>query len=578
MGSMSSFPAAGPFMILATVLVAGMTLGWLAQKIRLPGITGQILAGVLMGPSVLALFEDQAVLGLRPLTHFALALIGVTVGAHLSFRRLRNAGRRLILLLVAESVITPLLVAVAILLMTDLEPVVAMLLAALAISTAPATIVALVRETHSRGVFVKTLIAAVAINNVACIFIFEIARGAARLGLLDAGVDWSLGSGVGSLLLASSGSLLLSVMLGAGAASLVHLFTLRVVRTDRLATASVIALLLCFGLAEEARLSPLLACLALGAVQTNLNPARDRLADSVFSNFEPVILCVFFTLAGLHLSLENFGKVGVLAVVFFMARVLGKLAAASSAMWLAGATARVRRTLGLALIPQAGVAIGLVILIQEDPVFASIQEIFVAVVLVSVTLNEIVGPILTRIALVRSGEVGRERPYLVDFLQEENIVTDFEAESMEEAIEKLVVLLISSHGLEGVGRAELLRSVLEREAEISTCIGAGLSVPHGELPEGYPMVGVMAISHRGLAFDTPDGRPIHCMVLLATPRGQRERHLAVLAALARTLGVDAPLQEQLYNSRSPAHAYEILHSETPDDFNHFLEDDSAMTR
>jgi mannitol/fructose-specific phosphotransferase system IIA component (Ntr-type) len=92
------------------------------------------------------------------------------------------------------------------------------------------------------------------------------------------------------------------------------------------------------------------------------------------------------------------------------------------------------------------------------------------------------------------------------------------------------------------------------------------------------MVGVMAISHRGLAFDTPDGRPIHCMVLLATPRGQRERHLAVLAALARTLGVDAPLQEQLYNSRSPAHAYEILHSETPDDFNHFLEDDSAMTR
>ena len=87
------------------------------------------------------------------------------------------------------------------------------------------------------------------------------------------------------------------------------------------------------------------------------------------------------------------------------------------------------------------------------------------------------------------------------------------------------------------------------------------------------MVGVMGLSREGLPFETPDGRPIHCMVLLATPRGQRDRHLEVLAALARTLATDPSLQHQLYNAGSPAHAYEILHGEETEDFNYFLEDD-----
>ena len=123
-----------PFAVLSVILVAGLGLGWVAQLARLPGVTGQILAGVLMGPAVLALFNDDAVHRLQPLTHFALALIGVTVGAHLNLRRLRNAGKRLILLLVAEAVIIPLVVIVAIRLLTETPPFFASLLGALAIS------------------------------------------------------------------------------------------------------------------------------------------------------------------------------------------------------------------------------------------------------------------------------------------------------------------------------------------------------------------------------------------------------------------------------------------------------------
>jgi len=84
------------------------------------------------------------------------------------------------------------------------------------------------------------------------------------------------------------------------------------------------------------------------------------------------------------------------------------------------------------------------------------------------------------------------------------------------------------------------------------------------------MYGVMGISAAGLPFDTPDGRPVHCMVLLATPASQRDRHLEVIAALARAIGRDANIQQELFNAETPAHAYEVLHAEEATDFNRYL--------
>ncbi|MCP5060640.1 MAG: PTS transporter subunit EIIA [bacterium] len=554
-------------MLLATVLVVGTLLGWTAQRLGLPTVTGQIVAGVALGPSVLDLFDEASVADLAPLTHFALALIGVTVGAHLNVRRLRNAGRRLLWLLLAEAIITPLVVAGLILGLTEATSLVAILLATLAVSTAPATVIALVRETRSKGVFVKTLVAAVAINNMSCIFLFEVARAAGRT---MGGEGELLAVPAMEIVAASLSQIGQAILIGAGMAMLHHVLTLRVLRSERITTLSVVTLLLTFGLASYASVSPLAACLALGVVQTNLNPSRDRLVDSVFADFEPVILCVFFTLAGMHLSLDHAAAGGLVAFVFVVARSAGKLLSASAAMALAGATERVRNNLGMALLPQAGVAVGLVILIQNDSAFAATSELFTAVVLTAVTINEIIGPITTRIALRRSGEIGKDRARLVDFLQEENIVTGLHADSMEDAIGQMVDLLISSHHLTGVDREELRSSVLEREALVSTCLGEGLAVPHGELPEGFGMLGVMGLSAEGLPFPTPDNRLVHCVVLLATPAGERDRHLEVLAALARTLGGDPVMRQQLYFVDTPAHACEILHGEDTEMFNYFL--------
>jgi mannitol/fructose-specific phosphotransferase system IIA component (Ntr-type) len=564
---MAKLPGADPLLILATILLAGMALGWLATRLRLPSVTGQIVAGVAIGRAGFELFEYEAVNALQPITHLALAWIAATVGAHLNLRRLRNAGTRLGLLFVSEALVTPLIVGAALLALTLVVPGVAALLGALAISTAPATVLAIVRESRAWGVFVKTLMAGVALNGIACILLFEAARAIGRL-TLQAGPGFALDVVVDPLL-----ALARAVGLGVAIAVASVLVTARVVRPGGLATIGIITLLLAFGVATWLDVSPLLTCLVLGIVQTNLMPAREAMVDQIFGDFEPAILCIFFTLAGMHLSLDHAGEAGVVAAVFFAARILGKLVAGRLAMEAAGVPDRVRKNLGLALIPQAGVAVGLVLLIQDDPAFASVEQLLTAVVLTSVAASEIVGPVLTRIALGRSGEVGRDRPRLVDFLQEENIVTGLRAGTKEEAIGQLTDLLVRSHRL-SVDRDALLRSVLEREAQVSTCLGGGLAVPHGELPEGLPMVGVMGVSREGLHFETPDDRPVHCMVLLATPRGERDRHLEVLAALARTLGSDPNIQQQLYSATTPAHAYEILHGEETEDFNYFLEEET----
>jgi PTS system fructose-specific IIC component len=568
-----SLPKGDPLLTLAVVLVAGVAFGSLAKRVRLPSVTGQILAGVLLGPAVLGVIDTPAVASLHAITHFALALMAVTIGAHLNLRKLRNAGKRLFVLAALEALLTPALVFGALYVLAGLRWSTALLFGTLAISTAPATIVALVRETRSRGVFVKTLVAAVALDNIACILAFELARVAGHADLGVAGLT------AAKVLAAPGVQLAKAAMLGTAATIVMEIFARVYPRRDRLASAAVVTLLLVSGLATAIDASPLLSALFFGMIQANVTRERDKLVDAMFSDFLPAIFAGFFTLAGMELTFAHLEEVGLVALLFFVARALGKVLSARWAMQIAGATAKLRDSLGMALLPQAGVAIGLVVLLEEDPAYAigrghDTLALFVGAVLTVVTISEIVGPILTRVALVRAGEAGKDRLRLIDFIQEENIKTGLRAETKEGAIRQLMDLLVRTHQLEPSLREPLLRSVLEREAEISTCLGGGLAVPHGILPVGSKMVGVMGLSPHGLDFETPDGRPVHCMVLLATPDNERERHLQVLASLAATVGMNTTLQLQLYNAKSAAHAYELLQDDKESGVNRFLDDET----
>lgn len=549
-----------PLLILAIVVVAGVASGQLARQIRLPGVTGQILAGILLGPSVLGLFSNQAIHGLAPVTHFALAIIAVAVGSHLHLPRLKNARRRLLALFATEITITPTIVFAGVFFLPGVDWTLALLLAALSISTAPATVLALVKEERAEGVFVKTLIAAVALNNLACISAFEVAHLAAR-AWRDTQDDNIL-----LILLSPARQILLAALLGGGAALLLTWMTRRVTNVKSLATVSFAAILMTAGLADAFGISALLSCLLFGFTLANIAPEKEDIGHTVFDNFEGAIYAAFFTLAGMELDLGLAVAGGLTAAVVVVTRIGGKVLAARIAMRLADAPTAVRRYLGLALVPQAGVAVGLILVAQEDPALGDMRQLLLAIGLTVVTVAEIVGPMTTRWALHRSGDAGRDRERLIDFVHEQNITTRLTGPTKEAAIAQLVDLMIQSHGL-NVDREELLAQVLAREEEFSTCIGGGLAIPHAVLPEGSEIAGVIGISGTGLEFDTPDQRPVQCMVLLATPKNMRDRHLEVIGALARTIGHDPNLQHLLFGARSPAHVCEILRHEAFEELN-----------
>jgi PTS system fructose-specific IIC component len=558
---------ANVLLILAVILVAGTASGTLAKLLNLPSVTGQILAGILIGPAVLNVLTANSLHQLEPLVDFALGLMAVAVGSHLEFKRLWVASRRLMLLLLLEATVTPTVVFTALYLLTDAPWSVSLLLATVSISTAPATVLALVKETASKGSFVTTLIAAVALNNLACIILFELVRTIARASLVP--TEHTI---ISDLLLPIS-EIFFSMLLGFGIGVILIAATIRIVRTDRLTVLSLIAILLTTGLAHYLELSVLLACLTLGVTLANVTPGKQEIGHRVFDSFESAIFAVFFTVAGMELDFGPLLLSGYLAMITFGGRLIGKVTAGYFAMKFAGATTRLRRWIGISLVPQAGLAVGLMLLVAEDSAFDSISEVFLAVVLATVLLNETVGPILTRLGLKHSGDFGRDRARVLDFLSEHNITTELRGPDKEAAIRQLVALAVQSHALP-VDEETILQSVLDAEALSSSCVGEGLALPHARIPGGEEVVGAMGINPNGLNLDTPDHRPVHCMVLILTPDSMPERHLEVLQALASSIGRDPAIQQQLYHIDSPAHADELIHLDQQfEDWNYYLDDD-----
>lgn len=555
--------AANPLLTLAIVLIAGFVGGLLSKRLGLPSITGQILAGVIVGPAGVALLSEHAVESMYPLADFALGLITVSVGTHLKFPRLRNAGRRLTFLVICESTVTPAVVFLACYYLLGAGWVVATLIAALSVSTAPATTLALVREQRAKGVFSKTLIAAVALNNIACILMFELARVTVGDLLLEEydhlGMD----------LIAPFHKLGLAVLLGTVVGGLLVLVVRRLKTRQLITTASLIAILTAFGIARVVGVSELLTCLFMGACLANLAPREEHIGSHAFEQLQHGILAFFFTFAGVGIHLDELGSSGLLVLGVVGARMVGKYLAGFLAMWASGAPSKMRQNIGLALVPQAGVAVGLLLVAKSEPAFSDFSALLVSVGLGSVALNEVVGPIATRQSIRRSGEAGRDRAKLIDFIDEENVIVDFQATDKTDAIRQLCDILIRTNQLK-IDKNALLESILEREKQSSTCFGEGLALPHGVLEDGDEMVGAVGISKEGLKLETPDGRPVHCMFLLATPASQRDRHVEVLAALSKSILQEPNLQSMLFGAQTAAEASEILHAEEFAGYNYFL--------
>ena len=555
-----------PLLNLATVLVCGIVGGEICGLLRLPKVTGWIGTGILLRSLSLPGLDGEAIQRFTPFMNFVLGYIAFTVGAALYFANLRNAGKRLSLLLLGEAIVTPMVVGLLMVYVGGMAMKPAVLLAAIAIAGAPGTTVLVVQEARARGILTTTLIAAVALIDMIAVGMFVFVSSFLHV---DNNMFEALGH-VGFQMGAS-------FVIGAAWASFALLLTRTIAGPAFLGPVMVAVILGAWGAAVGFGVSGILACTFAGITVTNLRHDTVRSAEAYLHNIGGVLFALFFTLAGMRLDFSQVPAAFGLVMLYFVARLVGKYLGAFAALGVAGAPSRVRNYFGLALLPHGGVAVGLILLVQSEPHLDSVQEIVTTVGLAALAINQLLGPSAARIALTRVGEDHKDRPRLLDFLQEQRIVVDLKGTSREAVVRSLANHLYATTKL-AIPQKEFVEMVLAREAEVTTCMGEGLMIPHAILKEGEEVKGVLGISSPGLDLKAPDNRPVHAVLLLATPESERSRHLEVLAAFATAITRDVNMQEQLYHARSAAHAYDILHADETAELNYFLEDAMERTK
>ncbi len=395
---------------LAILLAVGLLAAKLCQFLRLPSVTGYIVAGLLLGPSGVGLITSDTVgSGLDHFTHIALMLIAFGIGEHIELKRLRQHARSVACTGLGEIIGAFVLVSTVTFVVIRLLGfevaggelrdvlVLVLLLGAIGVATAPAATLMVVREMRASGPFTSTLLAVVAVDNGLAIMIF---------GLMVSISHQLVGAAPESLsvaLLMGVADIGQALLLGITTGLLLDLTLRRFKRQEEMVTWGLALLLLCSELARFLEMSPLLAGMAAGCILVS-RAERDVRIFRALNNFEPPIYVLFFTLAGTHLDLKSLGVAGLIGLFYFLARIGGKNLGVQIGGRLGRAPDLLRQNLGMALAPQAGVAIGLIVLLASDQNLTAFSAIVTPVVLTGVFLSELLGPLCVRRALVRAGE------------------------------------------------------------------------------------------------------------------------------------------------------------------------------
>lgn len=382
-------------LLLGLLVLVGFLCAKALKRLNLPSVTGYLLVGILLGPSALHLVGAETLAALKPLTTFCLALIFFLLGEEFNLAELRRLGPRFLTMTVVQSVLTLLLVS-GLALAAGAPAEIALLMGAIAGTTDPAATLVVIREVKARGELVKTLLSVVALNSLVEMALFNLLLPLVEfLHLGGHGASWL------STFAGPAREIGGSALLGFALAFALRAWSLTRYGKDNLKLPTIGLMLLGAGACEALHLSVLLTMLLFGATVANTVPVRLAIFN-VAKAMEGALLVMFFTLSGASLHVAELGALGWIGAAFVGGRVVGKVAGGAIGASLAGASPACRRYLGFGLVPQASMAIGLAFIVQEK--FPDLAGPILPVTLGAVVIFEAIGPLLTRHALVASGE------------------------------------------------------------------------------------------------------------------------------------------------------------------------------
>lgn len=395
---------------LGVILLFALLIGHLVKFARVPEVTGYLVAGMIVGPSVLGVVTHENLQALRVFSEVALGLILFSIGAVFELSRMKRIGAKVVSIAIIECSATAIFVAVVMLFIGQGVRL-ALLLGAIAISTGAASTLMVIRESNAKGSFTDTVTAVIGLNNILALIVFSLVASSLDLTSMVSNGGVTLGriaSNIFPLLWELFGSASLGFLVGL----LLAVWASQVKESGEVLILLIGCVLLTVGIASALGLSPLISSLAVGATMANLS-SRSRKLFTALSRTDPPLYVIFFVLAGADLNLRLLPTLGALGIAYVVARMAGKLGGAWLGARRAGFGVRVERLLGLSILAQAGLAVGLVLIARDR--FPDLAPTVTTVVLGSVIVFEILGPLSAKIAISRSGESRLQEDDLLEY-------------------------------------------------------------------------------------------------------------------------------------------------------------------
>ena len=414
---------------LAIALFAGLLLSRLAKLAKLPAVTAFLVAGIIVGPFCLGAFDVQG-LGFTELdmaskkfsiiSDVALGFIAFSIGNEFRLNELKHIGKKATIIGIFQAVFTTLVVDAALITLHFIIPEyfpieAAIILGAIASATAPAATLMVVKQYKAKGPLTDILLPVVALDDAVGLILFAISFGVAK----------GIGSGEVSFVSIAIEPLL-EIVLSIGVGALIgYLFSLCEQffhsRSKRLAV-SVAFLFMTIAISSmkfeighvHIGFSSLLSCMMLGTIFCNICDFSEELMDRV-DRWSAPLLIIFFVTSGAELDLSVFSSLSIVVIglVYLAFRSAGKYTGALASAKLAKCDDNIVKYLGITLLPQAGVALGMANTVQQyynQPGTANpeIGVVVVSITLFAVLIYELVGPALTKIALTKAGDIDPE--------------------------------------------------------------------------------------------------------------------------------------------------------------------------
>lgn len=377
---------------LGALLLLGLVGDLLSHKLPLPRVTLLVLFGVACGPSGFGVLPVDAEVMYPFISNIALLMVGFLLGGKLSRETLKRTGRHVLSIGALEVLGTSAAVLIG-LLVIGADPVVAMLLAGIAPASAPAAVQNVTEELGARGTFTDTLLGIVAIDDAWGLIVFSILLAAAGVVAGNGGGLDALWHGARDL----GGAALIGGLVGVPAAFL----TGRLRPGEPMQAEALGVVLFAGGLALWFEVSFLLTAMIVGAIVVNLASHHERPFQEI-EGVEWPFMVLFFLLAGASLHIERVADIGLVGLAYILLRAAGLSIGAFLGGHLSHAPAQLRRWMGVAILPQAGVALGMALVASNA--FPELRDVILSLVIGSTVIFELVGPAMTRLAILRAGE------------------------------------------------------------------------------------------------------------------------------------------------------------------------------